>query len=392
MAIVVGTASLILVLSVFNGFEDLVKSLYSSFYPDLRIGPASGKQITLTEDQLQKLRGIKGVRNYSMVVEERALLQKRFRDFTSEAVDTVEYQSIVFLKGVDDNYGKVTNVPDHVMQGTFELGTAEEPRMVLGYGVENALHTASDREIFPVSIYLPRKGDIDITNPLQALSTGTAYPSGTFVIQQDFDNKYAITNLDFMRQLLQMEPDACGSVEIALHPDTDPEEVQEAIRNLLGKSYVVQTRYEQNVGLYSVMQIEKWIIYAILCLILVVAAFNMIGALTMLVLEKKDDISVLHALGADRSFIKKIFLTEGLLLALIGGGLGMLLAFIIGILQMKLRLIPLQGNTFMIDYFPVKMIPSDFLLVSGTVLVIAFGAAWFPAQKAARQQFLLRSE
>jgi lipoprotein-releasing system permease protein len=140
------------------------------------------------------------------------------------------------------------------------------------------------------------------------------------------------------------------------------------------------------------MQIEKWIIYAILSLILVVAAFNMIGALTMLVLEKKQDISVLHALGADKRFIQRIFLSEGLLLAVIGGGLGMLLAFIIGLLQTKFHLIPLQGNSFMIDYFPVKMLPADFLLVGFTVMLIAVIASWFPAKKAARQQFLLREE
>jgi lipoprotein-releasing system permease protein len=380
------------VLSVFNGFEGLVKSLYSSFYPDLKVIPSSGKQITLTAAQLQQIRSVKGIRNVSLVVEERALLQKRFRDFQSEDIDTLEYQSVVFLKGVDDNYGKVTNVPEHLIQGNFDLGTVEEPKVVLGYGVESALHTDSDREVFPISIYMARKGDINLTNPLESISPGTAYTSGTFVIQQDFDNKYAITNLGFVKQLMGMAPDAYGGAEIAIIPDADIDDVQEGLQKLLGNRYVVQSRYEQNVGLYSVMQLEKWIIYAILCLILVVAAFNMIGALTMLVLEKKLDISVLHAMGADRSFIRKIFLTEGLLLAFVGGGLGMLLAVIICVLQTEFQLVPLSGTTFMIDYFPVKMIPSDFLLVGSTVVVIAFLAAWFPAQRAARQQFLLRSE
>lgn len=392
VAIVFGTAALILVLSVFNGFEGLVKSLYSSFYPDIKILPEQGKQITLTQEQLNKIRSVKGVRAVSLVVEERALLQKRFRDFQSEEADTVEFQSIVYLKGVDENYDKVTNVPEFVVEGKFNLGSVDDPRIVLGYGVENTLHTQSDREAFPIAVYLPRKGDIDIANPLQSLSTGTAFTSGTFIIQQDFDNKYAITNLGFLKQMLGMEADAYGGAEIALQPDTDLEEVQQQLKNLLGKGYAVQNRFEQNMSLYSVMQIEKWIIYAILSLILVVAAFNMIGALTMLVLEKKLDISVLHALGADRSFIQKIFLTEGLLLASIGGGAGMVLAFIIGFLQQKFHLIPLEGNSFLIDYFPVKMIPSDFLLVGGTVMLIAFIAAWFPSRRAAKQQFLLRSE
>jgi lipoprotein-releasing system permease protein len=168
--------------------------------------------------------------------------------------------------------------------------------------------------------------------------------------------------------------------------------VQSSLQKLLGNRYAVETRYEQNKSLYSIMQMEKWVIYAILSLILVVAAFNMIGALTMLVLEKKEDIGVLHAIGASRGFIKKIFLTEGLLLAIIGGGVGMILALLIVIAQMKFHLIPLQGDTFMIAYFPVKINPWDFLLVGTTVLVIALIAAYIPARKAANQQVVLRSE
>jgi lipoprotein-releasing system permease protein len=140
------------------------------------------------------------------------------------------------------------------------------------------------------------------------------------------------------------------------------------------------------------MRLEKWVIYAILSLILVVAAFNMVGALTMLVLEKKQDINVLHALGANRNFIQRIFLSEGLLLALIGGGTGMLIAFITGLLQIRFHFIPLQGSTFMIDYFPVKMVLPDFLLVGLTVMVIALLASWIPARKAAMQQHIMREE
>jgi len=390
VAIVVGTTSLILVLSVFNGFEGLVKSLYSSFYPDLKVIPETGKQIVLTEAQLQKLRSIKGVKDISLVVEERALLQFRVPP-VREGEDTIETQSVVYIKGVDDNYSNVTGIAKGVVYGRYNVGDVEDPRVLLGYGIGSSLNiqnSTDDRLL----IYLPRKGDIDVSNPIQSLSTGTAYSSGMFAIQQDFDNKYAITNLSFLKQMLGMEQDAYGGAEIALQPDTDLENIQQQMQGLLGKGYVVQTRYEQNMSLYSVMQIEKWFIYGILSLILVVAAFNMIGALTMLVLEKKQDISVLHALGADRSFIQRIFLTEGLLLALIGGGTGMLLAFIIGWLQTEFHLIPLEGNSFLIDYFPVKMIFTDFLLVAATVLVIAFIAAWFPSRKAAKQQFILRSE
>ena len=239
---------------------------------------------------------------------------------------------------------------------------------------------------------MPRKGEVDLTDPLRSLSAESVNTSGVFIIQQDFDNKYAITNLDFVKRMLLMDEEHFSAAEIAISPNADADDVRDEIRAYLGKSYLVQNRFEQNASLYSVMQIEKWIIYAILSLILVVAAFNMVGALTMLVLEKKQDISVLHAMGANRKFIQGIFLSEGLLLAIIGGVTGMLIAFIIGFLQIQFHLIPLQGSTFMIDYFPVKMVFSDFLLVGATVMIIALIASWIPARKAALQQFALREE
>lgn len=380
VAMLFGTAALILVLSVFNGFEDLVKELYSSFYPDLRIAPASGKQLVLTPEQLQKIRSVKGVKAVSLVVEERAYLKNG------------ESSSMVSLKGVDSNYANVTTVPQHVVTGKFDVGTTDHPLLVLGAGIENAVGVLSDRNIFPLTVYLPRKGEVDLSDPMNALSSDTVNTSGTFIIQQDFDNKYAITDLGFVKTMLGMDANSFGAAELAVQPGADAENVKEKLQQLLGGKYSVQTRYEQNKSLYSIMQMEKWVIYAILSLILVVAAFNMIGALTMLVLEKKEDIGVLHAIGAGRSFIKRIFLTEGLLLALIGGGAGMLLALLVALAQLKFHLIPLQGDTFMIAYFPVKLNPWDFLLVGVTVLVISLIAAYIPARKAANQQVVLRSE
>jgi lipoprotein-releasing system permease protein len=380
LAIVIGTASLILVLSVFNGFEGLVKSLYSSFYPDLKVSPLSGKEMVLTQEQLQKLRSVKGVRNVSLVVEEKALLKNG------------DYQTIVSLKGVDDNYTAVTNIRDQIVKGDFNTGTADDALLVLGAGIESAVGVQTDRNLVPLAIYLPRKGEVSLSDPFKSLSVDTINTSGTFLIQQDFDNKYALTNLAFVKNMLGMNADTYGGAEIAIDSRMDADAVQQMVKDALGKQYIVLNRYEQNASLFSVMQVEKWMIYAILSLILVVAAFNMIGALTMLVLEKKQDISVLHALGADRSFIQRIFLTSGLLLAFLGGGAGMLLAFIIGTAQTKFHLVPLEGNTFMVNYFPVKMVYTDFILVSVTVIVIALIASWIPARKAAAQQFILRSE
>jgi lipoprotein-releasing system permease protein len=388
VAIVIGTAALILVLSVFNGFEGLVKSLYTSFYPDVKISASSGKQIVLTPEQLQKIKSVKGVKAVSLFVEEKALLQNKADD-----ADSADFQSIIYLKGVDSNYTAVTTVAENLIGNVkFNTGTEDQPLLILGAGVENAVHVRSESNIRPLAVYMPRKGAVSLDDPLQSLSAEAVNTSGTFVIQQEFDNKYAITNLAFVKRMLVMDENTYSGAEIAVTNGANADDVRDEIKNLLGKNYLIQNRFQQNASLFSVMRIEKWIIYAILSLILIVAAFNMVGALTMLVLEKKQDISVLHALGAGRGFIQKIFLSEGLLLALIGGGTGMLLAFIIGILQIKLHLVPLEGSTFLIDYFPVKMVLSDFLLVALTVLVIALIASWLPARKAALQQFVLREE
>ncbi|MBL7743664.1 MAG: ABC transporter permease [Chitinophagaceae bacterium] len=379
-AIIIGTAALILVLSVFNGFESLVKSLYSTFYSDLKVSPASGKIITITPEQLQKLKGISGVNNYSLVAEEKAFVQNG------------EYQSVVYLKGVDDNYRYVSGVADHIVRGQYELGTADSPQLILGAGVENALGIQADRDLSSLNIYMPRKGPVEQFDPMENISNNTIGASSTFVIQQDFDNKYGITNIDFVKRVLRLGATEYSALEIKLNDASASDDIKEQVGKIFGDGYKIQNRYQQNQALYSVMNMERWIIYGVLSLILVVAAFNMIGALTMLVLEKQKDISVLHALGGNRNFIQKIFLSEGLLLALIGGGIGMLLALALALLQIKYHLIPLTGGSFLIDYFPVQLRLTDFLLVGATVFIIALIASWLPSRKAVNQDFSLRSE
>ena len=379
-AIIIGTTALILVLSVFNGFEGLVKSLYSSFYTDLKISPASGKIIIVTPEQLQKMKGISSIKNFSLVAEEKALLQNG------------EYQSVAYLKGVDENYRYVTGVADHIVKGNYDLGTADDPRLILGAGVENAIGIQADRNIFSLKIYLPRRSNTEQINLLEDISSDTINSSAAFIIQQDFDNKYAITNIDFVKRALKWKADEYSGIEISLKDPSQADEVKKQLRQIFNPNYLIQNKYEQNRSLYSVMNLERWVIYGILSLILVVAAFNMIGALTMLVLEKQKDISVLHALGGNRNFIQKIFMSEGLLLAIIGGGAGMFLAVVIAWAQIHYHLIPLQGGSFLIDYFPVKLRLVDFLLVGATVFIIALIASLIPARKAAMQEFSLRSE
>jgi lipoprotein-releasing system permease protein len=377
LAIAVGAAALILVLSVFNGFEDLVKGLYADFYTDVRIAPVKGKFITLTPAQLQQIRGTAGVRQLCTVTEEKAVLVNN------------EYQSIIYLKGVDRNYTEVSGLWKHVKE-TFNTGSADKPLLVLGVGIQNAVGSEAGMNIAPLTVYLPNLKASNFSG-LDALNSYNATVSGSFALQQDFDNKYAITNIEFVKYMLDLGPDQYSSVEVALHNPEETNQVRTDLKKLLGADFKVETRYEQNQSLYSVMQVEKWIIYAILSLILVVASFNMIGALTMLVLEKQKDIAVLKAMGASENYIQRIFLSEGFVLAVVGGGAGILIAVVICMLQIKYKLVKLAGGSFIIDYYPVKMVSTDFLLVISTIMFISLVAAWVPSKKASMQNFSLKS-
>jgi lipoprotein-releasing system permease protein len=381
VAMGVGTAALIILLSVFNGFEDLVKSLYADFYTDLKITPATGKIIQLSAAQQQKIASWPGVKAVSYTVEEKALLQNGSN------------QGLVFIKGVDEQYQQVNNVNGRLVRGKFLLGDADKPAMVMGVGVEANLGVESDRAILPLTVYLPRRGmtTIEMADPLQSLSADNIATAGSFAIQQDFDNNYVLTNLGFVKRMLGLAPNEYGAVEIALADKTKELAVKQSLQELLGKNYTVQTMYEQNRSLYTTMRNEKWFIFVLLSFILIVAAFTMIGALTMLVLEKQKDIQILKAMGSSQVKVQQIFLSEGLLLAVIGGLGGVALAFLIGWLQVSFKLIKLQGSTFLIDYYPVKFLASDVVLVFITVVVIAIIASWFPSRRAALQPIALKS-
>jgi lipoprotein-releasing system permease protein len=329
---------------------------------------------------LDRLKAVSGIRNFSLVVEEKAMVQNG------------DQSTIVYVKGVDDNYRYVTGVADHIVKGDYELGTADDPRLILGAGIEGALGVQAERNVFILKMYLPRKSNTEQLDQLNDISNDSIRTSSAFQIQQDFDNKYGITNIEFMKRAMKWDANQYSGVEISLKDPSAADDIKKSVENIFGKSYLVQTKFEQNQSFYSIMNLERWIIYGVLSLILVVAAFTMIGALTMLVLEKQKDISVLYSLGGNRQFIQKIFLSEGLLLAFIGGISGMLLAILFVIGQIKYHLIPLTGGSFLIDYFPVKLRASDFLLVGVTVFVIAFLASWLPSRKAAAREFSLRSE
>lgn len=380
IAIAVGAASLIVVLSVFNGFEDLVKSLYSSFYPGIKVSPAAGKTMLVPADTLQALKSMPGVQNLAAVLEEKAVLR-----YDKE-------QTIAILKGVGSNYRDVTGIAGKIVRGTYNTGTAEAPAAVVGSGIEAALGVDVQRSFIPVVLYIPKRNVRQFLLPEQALNVGRISPVGAFQIQQDFDNKYVITNLDYLRQLLDMQADEVSALEISLKDPETMDQVKQQLQSFLGPRFIVQTRYEQNRSLYSIMQAEKWTVYAILSFIMAILAFNMIGSLFMLVIEKQKDITILKAMGARNTLIRRIFLAEGLLIALSGAVIGTVIALTLCLLQQRFGFLKLQGGSFVVDAYPVSMHPLDFLLVSVTILLIALLASWYPAVRAARQPIALKAQ
>jgi lipoprotein-releasing system permease protein len=377
-AIAVVTAAIIVVLSVFNGFEGLVKSLYSDFYADIKIS-STNHSFNLSKDRLNQLLKINGVANYSGVIEEKAIL-------LNEGL-----QSIVVLKGVDDRYASVNKIKQYIQRGVFALGNQEQPQIILGAGIENALAVDVEHNYAPLLLYLPNRNSNKSITSLEGFNSATINPVGTFLVQQEFDNKYVFTNLAFTKYMLDFKEDEYTSIEIKLKPKAIDQVVKKELQKNLGSGFNIETRYEQNRSLFKIMQAEKWFIYALLCLILAIAAFNIVGALTMLVLEKQKDIHILKAMGADESLIRKIFLTEGFLLSGIGGLVGIILAVSICILQQQFHLVKLEGGTFIIDYYPVKMMAIDFILTISTIIIISFIASWIPSTKAAKQIQELKS-
>jgi lipoprotein-releasing system permease protein len=379
-AIAVGAAALIIILSVFNGFEDLVKSLYSSFYPNVRITAESGKTIHLTDEQLRKIAHLNGVAHMTQTVEEKAVLRYGEGD-----------QTIAILKGVDSDYNKVAAVDRSISHGRYDLGDSVAYRAVLGVELEIALGIDLEHSLQPVMVYLPRRNVTSVVMPEDALSTGVLYPAGSFAIQQEFNSKYVITHIDFMRHLLNMDPNELTALEVKAKPGVDDNTLRQQLRTILNANYKIETRYEQNQSLYAIMQTEKWAVYVIMSFILVIAAFNMIGSLYMLVMEKQKDITILKAMGARSRMITRIFLAEGLIIAGIGTAIGFALSTGFCLLQQHFGLIKLEGDSFLVNSYPVTLKPGDFILVSVTIIIIGLGASWYPARRAGKQGIELKA-
>lgn len=378
-AIAVGTAALFIILSVFNGFSELVASLYSSFYPSIKVLPAQGKELYLDTAMLQRIRAVPGIIHFSEVIEEKAVLS-----YNNEP-------TIAILKGVDSNYIYVSGVKNKVVRGKYETMAQDIPEGVFGYELEGAMGIDVTRSDIPVTVYLPRPGADASTLPEQALNSDVLFPVGSFNVQQDFNTQYVITDIRFLRRLLSMTEGQMSALEVAIAPNVSDKAVQSSLQRLLGSKFVVQTRFDQNQSLFAIMQTEKWFVYIILSFVLVIAAFNMVGSLSMLVIEKQKDVTILKAMGANESLILRIFLAEGLLIAGLGAVGGFVTGFTICWLQQHFGVIKLGGTSFLVDAFPVSMHLTDFLLITITILAIGVGASWYPARSAARQAIELKA-
>ncbi len=380
VGMMVGTMALLLVLSVFNGFEDLVTSLYNTFNPDIKITAKKGKTFEPDSLQVLQIKNLEGVTAVSKVLEENAQLQYK------------DKFNIFRLKGVDDAYTDVSQVDTAMVEGEFKLTDGYKNYAVIGAGVEGILGVNIMNQFQKLKVYMPRR-DVKVSTlrPETAFKQDLLSPIGTFFIQQDFDSKYVIVPLRFMRDLLAYKT-AVSALEVAIAPNAKPATVQAQIQRILGDGFHVQDRYQQDAFLYKVMRTEKWAVYLILTFILVVAAFNIIGSLSMLVIEKSRDIGILKAMGATKNFIRRLFLLEGMLLALTGATLGCLLSVIICLVQQHFKILKLQGASFLIDAYPVSMRFGDFALVFVTVVIISLFASIFPANRAAEQSQLLQGE
>lgn len=376
-----GTMALILVLSVFNGFEGLVISLYHAFNPDVQITAKEGKVFSIDEQTLNKIISLNEVAHVAKALEENVILKYK------------DHEYIASIKGVDSEYEQVTGVQEKMVDGKFVLIENGINYAVLGAGVAGSLLIDVENTLHTIQVYLPRRGKETMSlDPSQAFIKKNISPAGVFTIQQEFDSKYMLVPLDFVRELLNYETEV-SALELKLKPNADAEEVKMQLAKILGEGFSIKDRYEQNKFLYRVMRMEKWAVYAILSLILVIAAFNIIGSLSMLVIEKTKDIAILKTMGADNGMIRKIFLLEGLLTSLTGSLIGAFFAVLLCVIQIQFSVIKLQGSgTFVIDAYPVEMQGQDFLLVAATVIVIAVATSWLPAQRAASRSAIIVQE
>jgi lipoprotein-releasing system permease protein len=374
LGISIGTAALILILSVFNGFEDLIEKSLNAFNPDIKITPAKGKFFQSDDKILDLLTGIDGISSFSLVLEEVAYLKYG------------NNRTVGIIKGVDENYQKINNIDSLIEGGVYNLETENADFGIPGAGLANKLGISPDASLAPISLYLLKSSDAAITET--NFKTADVLPSGRFSVPDDIEMKYIIISLDLSQYLLDQEG-IFSAIEIKTNKDF--KKVKTIISEKSGNSYIIKDRLEQDEELRKIINLERLVAYAIITLTLLLLAFNMIGSLWIIVLDKKNDISVLQAMGATKKNIKSIFMFEGLLISSISLIIGVLMALIFYFIQVNYGIIGV-GDSQIIDSYPISLRFLDFITVTLTVLFITLVINILPAKKASSIDAIIREE
>lgn len=365
--ILVGTLALIIVLSAFNGLEGLVRGFYNTFDPDLKISLAEGKYFKEGEMDITELRSMEGVEDISTILEERVLLGFRDKEY------------IASIKGVSKSYNEVTRIDDAVKHGENRIyGEDLVPRSVLGAGV--AYYLGYGRISFedPIQVFVPRK-NASAANFSSAFSTEQIYPSGIFSVQPEFDEKYILTSLAFARSLLDLQ-DGLSSIEVKIADGFDIDDVKSDIKSMLGDRFKVQDRDEQQAIFLKVMRSESLFTFLVFALILAIASFTIMGSLSMMMMDKREHIRTLWAMGAEIKTLRTVFFKEGLIISFVGAGFGIITSVALVLLQQHYGILNL-GESYVVNSYPVELRWSDVGLVMLTVAIICGSTSWLTSQR-----------
>lgn len=369
--VALATLALICTLSVFNGFQDLVTSFFTAFDPELKITPVHGKVFDGQDSRVLALKRMPEVAVYSESLEDNAMVQYQGR------------QAMAVIKGVEDNFDRLTPI-DSILFGRGELMLHDEVAdyAIPGIQLLSALGSGI-RFLDPLEIYAPKRGaKVNVANPSSAFVSGRLFSSGlVFAVNQEkYDASYILTSLAFARRLFQYDTEV-SSINLRLKPDVDIEQLKRKLQNQLGKDFRVQDRYEQQADTYRIMRVEKFISYLFLTFILVIACFNVIGSLSMLIIDKREDVVTLRNLGANDAQIVRVFLFEGRMISFIGAFIGVALGLLLCWLQQRFGLIRLgSSGSFVVDAYPVSVEIMDVVIVFVTVLLVGFLSVWYPVR------------
>lgn len=357
IGVLVASGALIVILSAYNGLENLVLSMYSSFTSELRIEPSEGKVFNANTDIFKKIKDDPRVLDYNSILQEKVLVKYR------------DYQYIATLKGVDADYGSGRVMDSLLWDGSFLLQDGRLNYAILGAAVFSNLGISLNNIMTEIEIFSPNKNVTNALNPTDEFNMRSISPAGVFKTQQQLDD-IILVPIDFAREVLS-EYEEVSAVEINLRNQNNIMRVKRDLEDSLGDKYSVKTRTQQNPELYKLLNTEKWGVFFILAFVLVIAAFNIVGSLTMLVIDKQKDVSVLNSLGASRHLIKRIFFFEGMFISMIGCVGGLLLGSLFCFLQQRFGLVSMGAESIITDVYPVAMRVTDFLLVFFTVLLVS---------------------